>query len=66
MLFYPKNTISSDTLCCLMDRRLMLFCQCTGQTAKAEAHFCSDLNYGVPSGISLTDGNGAERPFAEK
>jgi len=49
-----------------MDRRLMLFCQCTGQTAKAEAHFCSDLNYGVPSGISLTDGNGAERPFAEK
>jgi hypothetical protein len=33
---------------------------------KAEAHFCSDLNYGVPSEISLTDGNGAERPFVEK
>jgi len=33
---------------------------------KAEAHFCSDLNYGIPSEISLTGGNGAERPFAEK
>jgi len=39
---------------------------CRKGSEKAEAHFCSDLNYGVPAGISLTDGNGAERPFVEK